>query len=750
VSQGNFLTKALASGVGRVLDRVRQMRHPGQNNLFASLLKRTRFDYASEVGDGLDASVVTATVMWVQRALPEATLAMRERKSGGAYDRVEDHDLLKLMANPNPAYSDILMLEAIVLSLLLAGNAYLVKVRNAVGKPVELWFVPPQLIEPYTSIDGSTFVEYYRYVPGTGAGVEYYAPEDVIHIRHTLNPRNLILGLSPLHGVLREIFTDLETSNFIASLLRNMGVPGTIISPKGSVMPTADDVAATKTWFQQSYSGDGRGKAMVFGGPMEVSSFGFNPEQMNLSHGSNRAEERVTACIGIPAAVVGFGAGLDQTKVGATMTELRKLAWHNGVLPLARKIIDELQRSLLPDFQRVPSQRGRQLELYWDTDHVLALQEDEDKKSARKLKEFEAGAITLAEYREETGRDVDDSHRFYLRRPNQVIEPEGEALKLAEERRGQAQALLAAPEGDAKQPEEPETEEQGSKAAKPVIETKSSDLPHDYLPPDAAPAKEPAIKRGAEFVGRLERAEPAQFAAFEEAVTPVFEGWGDEGGRIAQAVLLANGEKSVAGNGLPIETKASDADLVQQIIDLLNFEAWDRQLSARYQAQYLQIAREVAEGIEASGYGTQLPDPIMREVIAEGGTRAGLIDLDEQTRTAIFKALAEGRAEGEGVEALANRIANRIEGGRFDNAKTRAKLIARIETKHAQNVSTIRNGAANGFTRFIVYDGRLGPGRSEPSHIERSGMIVSTQGALEMTAAMRPNCTLSFAPYIDL
>ena len=64
------LTKGIAAGFGRVLDSVREMRHPGQATLFASLLRRTRFDYASEVGDGLDASVVTAPVMWMQRSIP--------------------------------------------------------------------------------------------------------------------------------------------------------------------------------------------------------------------------------------------------------------------------------------------------------------------------------------------------------------------------------------------------------------------------------------------------------------------------------------------------------------------------------------------------------------------------------------------------------------------------------------------------------------------------------------------------------
>src|SRR3546814_2618913 len=64
------------------------------------------------------------------------------------------------------------------------------------------------------------------------------------------------------------------------------------------------------------------------------------------------AEERVCALLGIPAAVVGFGAGLQQTKVGATMQQMSKQAWENGVLPFCRLAADELKRSLLPQLDR--------------------------------------------------------------------------------------------------------------------------------------------------------------------------------------------------------------------------------------------------------------------------------------------------------------------------------------------------------------------------------------------------------------
>ena len=57
------------------------------------------------------------------------------------------------------------------------------------------------------------------------------APSKVVHFRFGMDPENERKGRSPLAAALREIFTDDEAANYTASLLRNMGVPGIIVSP---------------------------------------------------------------------------------------------------------------------------------------------------------------------------------------------------------------------------------------------------------------------------------------------------------------------------------------------------------------------------------------------------------------------------------------------------------------------------------------------------------------------------------------
>jgi HK97 family phage portal protein len=395
-----WLTKAFNGSV----------RHAPHAPSWQGLLRRTRFDYRKEIGGGFDASVVTAPVHWLQRALPEARLTVKRYRSGGQVDELGDHKMLDLIRRPNDYYGDIALWSATIWSWCTDGNAYWLKERSGIGRPAELWYVPHWAMEPVGSRDGSEFLSHYLYSPGGGHRPMEIDPDDVVHFRHGLDPRNPRKGLSPIDGAIREIFMDLESSNFVASLLRNMGVPGVVISPKTGGVVGADDVQATKAWFQEAFGGDRRGGPLVMGAPTDVSPYGFNPQQMNMSEARDVAEERICACLGVSPAVVGFGAGLQSTKVGATMMELRKLAWHNGVLPMGRAFADELDRSLLPDFGDTAG-----METAWDTGDVQAMQDDRNQAATRWNTMIQGGWAMLAEGREAMGLEVDESHRIYLR-----------------------------------------------------------------------------------------------------------------------------------------------------------------------------------------------------------------------------------------------------------------------------------------------------------------------------------------------
>ncbi len=113
-------------------------------------------------------------------------------------------------------------------------------------------------------------------------------------------------------------------------------------------------------------------------------------------------EERVTAVLGLPAAVVGLGTGLEQTKVGATMRELRELAYENNIGPTQRLFAEEITTQLLPDF--VSNVQRWQFGV--DLTDVRVLQDDENERAERWVKLVQGGIATRAEGREAEGLPV--------------------------------------------------------------------------------------------------------------------------------------------------------------------------------------------------------------------------------------------------------------------------------------------------------------------------------------------------------
>lgn len=673
------------------------MRHGGGTPFMAGLLKRTRYNYAKDVGDGLDSSVVTAPIMWIQRAMPEATLVVRRRKADGSHEEMLSHKMVELIQRPNPYYGDIILWNATILSYLLDGNAYWIKVRNSIYRPAELWYVPHWTMEPKGSADGSEFLTHYRYSPGNNVAPIDLDPKDVVHFRHGMDPRNPRKGLSPLAGVLREIFMDLESSNFVASLLRNMGVPGVVISPKNGGTVSPEDVQATKTWFNANFGGDKRGAALVMGAPTDVSPFGFNPQQMNMSEARDIAEERVCACLGIPAAVVGFGAGLQTSKVGATMNELVKLAWRNGVLPVLRVLADELDRSLLGDFGNATG-----LKSHYDTSEVLALQEDLDKAATRWVTLAGGPVAKVAEAREAIGLDVLPEHDFYYQPAMSLVVPAGT--------------------------------KPGAQEPPQLPEPKST----------KARVSRSTLRAGTAYISALQKQEGPLQKVFERRLKGFFRDLGKAAK--AAAVPFLEAADLTPKSSDEAEEKSDDL-LVAQILEQLGIEAHRTTFQRLYETQYVETAKKVSEAANLAGISGSLPDPVARAVAGAGGRRSGLVDITGQTRKALFDAIAEGRAEGEGVPQVASRIVDYVESGHWQTPEMRAQIIARTETKYAQNISTIERAKAASVEQFIIFDGRLGEGRSDPDHIARNGSIVSAAEASQLAADEHPNGTLSFAPY---
>lgn len=731
IARGFFM--AMGTDVGR--KAFTEMVFPRGGGGTGNVLEpRTRLDYQREVGDGSRSSIIMGCYRWIARVFPEAPMLL-VRKSPDGDVPIENHRLLELLEEPNKFYSGATMWAAIELDLLLTGNAYLLKVASESGQPAELWWAPSTIMAPKWPRDGQTYISHYEYRPnGFPIRIE---PEDVIHFRDGIDPENTRLGMSPLRSLFREVFTDLEASQWTATLLRNGAVPGLIISPApvpagaGGEVPGSEEMSATKEYFQQEFTGDRRGRTLVMSGPTQVHQYGFNPEQMNVRGIRQIPEERICSVIGIQPAVIGLGTGLENTKVGATMKEMREEAYENTIIPLQRNISQTLESQYLPDFLSRPKEH----KLVWDLSQVRVLQADQVEE-AKLWDLLVKGAIaTRAEAREVFNLPIEDSDKVYLMGGNILEVPQG----------------LPAPAPRAALPPPPP-------------ETRAWDrgLPRDLNIP---PWHGKSDSRQRRIMARFREDAKELEAQFVVQLGIIF----DRLGQLAEDAVLAVDLTAIvtrADTNNHYEWKQDpvlDA-IVNELMAVMDIPIWQQEaLIPGFNDHYVRTLNATVGTVNAEmGLEVLIPDEKARAVIANGGRRAGLMDITTQTRGAIFRALEEGRAAGQGPIALARKIREHVTAGRFGvvppgaspeeasriiqrGINYRSEMIARTETKFAQNVSSLETYLqAEVVTGVLAFDNQTGFGDEDCT--ARNGTVFTFAAAEAETQLEHPNGTLNWAP----
>lgn len=402
-------------------------------SLWSAFLGRTKYDYAAAVGDGTGNSIVAATLGWIARNFPEAPLRVREKDDQGEWTATDDvgaNRMIDLLRRPNAYMSGVLLWMATIVDFWVHGNAFWVKVRGGPGGAVtELWWLPWGLVEPKWPKDGSEYLSHYVYKPDAMREVRI-EPEDAVHFRYGMDPENIRVGRSPLTTIIREVFTDDEAANFSASLLRNLGVPGVVISPDDDEAILDENAAnSIKANFADRFGGDNRGEPLVIGGKVKVQVLSFSPQQMDLKALRRLPEERVSAVTGVPAIVAGLGAGLDRSTF-ANFAEAREAGWEENLIPTQRILSAQIDTQLLGDFV----EDVQRFLTDFDTTEVRVLQEDQNALWQRAGDAASKGLITLATFKQQVGLPVDeDTDRIYLRAFNVVAVPEEEQLPQEEE-----------------------------------------------------------------------------------------------------------------------------------------------------------------------------------------------------------------------------------------------------------------------------------------------------------------------------
>lgn len=389
----------------------------GQGYGWRLLLPGSQYDYEASAGDLWRNSAVAACLRWLRINFPEPILEAVREKKDNEDEVVFDHECVRLLNRPNPFHDRFVFGAAWVISAVVDGNAYALKIRSGSGKVVQLWWVPHWLIWPRWAQDGSEFVGKYQY--NINGRLIDIPPSEVIHYRQGIDPRDDRKGFSELKQAVRAVVGLNECDTYTAAIMRNMGVISHIVSFDGDGVMQLDDVAVLQDQWREQFTTENRGTPLFSPRNMKVVKLGMTPEEMRLDQLPARLEDQICAAIGLPAMAVGISSGA-QHKTYANYGEARKAAYEDCLIPFQKSLSEcWTNQLLLPDFTGAD-----RLRFNYSTVQCLAENETElGNRIGAQYQQFQV--ITRAEARAALGYDFtpEDDVYFADTRPEPVMEP---------------------------------------------------------------------------------------------------------------------------------------------------------------------------------------------------------------------------------------------------------------------------------------------------------------------------------------
>lgn len=327
----------------------------------------------------------------------------KKNKKTGKLDKIEVHDVLDLMANPNPAQSGREFMAHLVSYHRLAGNAYIY--GNGID-PMSRAAVPPrelQLLQPgkvKTESGKGFFPLAYEYKPD--ASQKYTYPVNqitgksaVLQLK-TFNPVNAWSGLSPFDPAALGVDIHNDGQRWNKKLIENGARPsGALVVQAGEGKPamlTDEQYARLQEMIDKQFTGtNNAGRPFLLEGGLDWKEMSLNPKDMEFLQGKHSAARDIALAFGVPPQLLGIPG--DNTY--SNYAEAKLAFWTDTVLPLLGQVLDGFNRWLVPLY-------GEDLFLWYDEETIPALEPLRKQKADRVNA---AGYMTINEKRRAMGLD---------------------------------------------------------------------------------------------------------------------------------------------------------------------------------------------------------------------------------------------------------------------------------------------------------------------------------------------------------
>ena len=263
------------------------------------------------------------------------------------------------------------LLETLASQLVLHGNAFVQVMKDAAGRPVELFALRPERMSVVAGSDG--WPTGFAYKLADRSLTIPLEDEDgwpnLIHIKG-FHPADDHYGAGCLAAAEQAVAIHNAASAWNRALLENAARPSgaLVFDPGDGGVLSPDQFARLKDELAGAYSGAGNaGRPMLLEGGLKWQSMAMTPADMDFAALKAAAARDIALAFGVPPMLL----GLPGDATYANYREANRALWRLTLLPLAGKILGGIAEGLSPWFA------GERLSI--DLDRIPALAEDREK-----------------------------------------------------------------------------------------------------------------------------------------------------------------------------------------------------------------------------------------------------------------------------------------------------------------------------------------------------------------------------------
>jgi len=283
---------------------------------------------------------------------------------GEKKQQVDSHGLLDVIRQPNPFIGGKDFIEEFISYSLISGESYILSIRNAIGQPVELHCIRPDMIK--IRYDKSGNKQGYVYIAGENKILykidKITGMSDILMLKN-FHPLYRDKGVSQVEAALNSIDQHNQASKWNQTLLQNSARPsGALIMSQGNML-TQKQYEQLKEQIQDCFAGvNNNGKPILLEGGLEWKELALTPKDMDFIESKNTAAREIALALGVPPQLLGIPG--DNTY--SNFQEARLAFWEDTILPLASRAYELLANWFSKMYDE-------DIELTLDADQVSAL-----------------------------------------------------------------------------------------------------------------------------------------------------------------------------------------------------------------------------------------------------------------------------------------------------------------------------------------------------------------------------------------